>query len=417
MKLTAGTVNRFWARPVWTAQRRFKHVSSHGVYESEPSKNPWEDTSYHALKKDVGNTGWPILVATNTTQPMWQSYTWGEHSVIPRDGYGCPGTFPPEVSTKITHTFRLPPQFYPFLKKLGDDTPALKPYMDRLITGKFTNQDYEEMFYKFAKPLKIYRKLIPKPFRTAEEQAREAEVSWESAWLSYRQQVAAEYNVAIGMREYLMGMLVALYGAYLWMKMHRQYRADMRLFYHEAPEHKVNHQTANGPLTTIDVHKVLTVNVDDVATRKRVGLFAVRPDRLDVTTESFLTAVHVDRSILANEVDVTLFGKRVPLEVILGVSSAHQSLATPRKGEQHTAVSGLGDYHTELSRRVRSGQHNVSAARMQHVLFAVSVANLANLLSKWTTAVNDRFGLDIKGLASELVMNLGTAYLAIVVLQ
>lgn len=228
--------------------RRYKHSDRFGVYEYEPSKNPWEDLSYHAIKKDVGHTGWPILIASNTTQPMWQCYTWGENSVIPRDGYGCPGSFPPEVTTRIHHTFRLPPQFYPFLKKLGDDTPALKPYMDRLITGKFTNNDYEEMFYKFAKPLSIYRKLIPKPFRTVEEQAREAEVSWESAWLSYRQSVAAEYNVLINMREYLLGMLVGVYVAYLWLQMQRQYRADMRLYYHEAPEHRVKWVVPRGDL-------------------------------------------------------------------------------------------------------------------------------------------------------------------------
>ncbi|EDO07661.2 putative integral membrane protein [Babesia bovis T2Bo] len=248
MNLPVRALKRACPRPYYTLQCRHKHGDSHGVYEFEPSKNPWEDNSYHALKKDVGNTGWPILVATNTTQPMWQSYTWGEHSVIPRDGYGCPGTFPPEVSTKIKHTFRLPPQFYPFLKKLGDDTPELKPYMDRLISGKFTNQDYEEMFYKFAKPLKIYRKLIPKPFRTAEEQANEARVSWESAWVTYRQKMAGEYNVVICIREYITGLLVAFYAAYLWTKMHRQYRADMRLFYHDAPEHKIKWVVPRGDL-------------------------------------------------------------------------------------------------------------------------------------------------------------------------
>lgn len=227
---------------------RFKSTDHSGVYGHEPSNNPWEDTSHHALKKDLGHTGWPILIASNTTQPMWQAYAWGEHSVIPRDGYGCPATFPPEVTTKIHHTFRLPPQFYPFLKKLGDDTPALKPYMDRLISGKFTNNDYEEMFYKFAKPLTIYRRLIPKPFRTVEEQAKEAEVSWESAWLSYRQSVAAEFNVLINMREYLLGMLIGVYVGYLWLQMQRQYRADMRLYYHEAPEHKVKWVVPRGDL-------------------------------------------------------------------------------------------------------------------------------------------------------------------------
>merc|ERR1719313_2542819 len=67
-----------------------------------------------------------------------------------RDEYGVPAVIPPEVSTLIRHTYYVPPQFYPWLKKLGDDTPELKPYMDKLINGEMTFTDYEEMFYKFA---------------------------------------------------------------------------------------------------------------------------------------------------------------------------------------------------------------------------------------------------------------------------
>ena len=47
---------------------------------------------------------------------------------------------------------------------LGDDTPELKPYTDKLMNGEMTFDDYEEMFYAFAKPLKIHRPLIPIPY-------------------------------------------------------------------------------------------------------------------------------------------------------------------------------------------------------------------------------------------------------------
>lgn len=103
--------------------------------------------------------------------------------------HSVPAHIPPEVSTKIKHVFHVPPQFYPFLKKLGDDTPALRPYMEKLIKGELTFEDYEDMFYRFAKPAKIYRRQIPEPYRTPEEIEREQEVAWEGAWLSYRQRV------------------------------------------------------------------------------------------------------------------------------------------------------------------------------------------------------------------------------------
>ena len=81
--------------------------------------------------------------------------------------------------------------------------------MDKLINGEMTFDDYEEMFYQFAKPLKsfgctwqtrasvglrhalrfvalrIHRPLIPMPYRTAEEMKKSEEVAWEGAWLSF----------------------------------------------------------------------------------------------------------------------------------------------------------------------------------------------------------------------------------------
>merc|ERR1719388_230407 len=71
-----------------------------------------------------------------------------EYELMPRDEYGVPAVIPPEVSNLIRHTYYVPPQFYPWLKKLGDDTPELKPYMDKLINGEMTFTDYE----KIAKP-------------------------------------------------------------------------------------------------------------------------------------------------------------------------------------------------------------------------------------------------------------------------
>lgn len=103
--------------------------------------------------------------------------------------FSVPAQLPPEVSQHIKHVYYVPPQFYPFLKKLGEDTPALQPYTQKLIKGELTYDDYEEMFYKFAKPLKIYRNQIPMPYRTPEEIQREEEVAWEGAWLTYRQKV------------------------------------------------------------------------------------------------------------------------------------------------------------------------------------------------------------------------------------
>lgn len=179
-----------------------------------------------------------------TWQPLWED----EHEVIPRDGYGVPAHIPPEVSTKIKHVFYVPPHYFPFLKKIGDDTPGLRPYMEKLIKGELTFSDYEDMFYKYAKPAKIYRKQIPMPFRTEEEIKREEEVEWEGAWLTYRQRVLSDYSSSMYLREYLFGAIMGIFFAYLWLDQHRQYRLDMKLFYLEAPENKVNWVKPRGDL-------------------------------------------------------------------------------------------------------------------------------------------------------------------------
>merc|ERR1711971_732512 len=80
-----------------------------------------------------------------------------------------------------------------------------KPFTDKLMNGEMTFDDYKEMFYTFAKPLKIHRPLIPMPYRTAEEVARSDEVAWEGAWLSFRQRVLGDYTS----RQYLRDMISA----------------------------------------------------------------------------------------------------------------------------------------------------------------------------------------------------------------
>lgn len=189
-----------------------------------------------------------MLFVMQWDRPTWQPLWEDEHEFIPRDGYGVPAHIPPEVSQHFKHVYFVPPQFFPFLKKVADDTPALQPFMYKLIKGDFTHDDYEEMFYKFAKPLKIYRNQIPMPYRTPEEQAREAEVAWEGAWLSYRQRVLASYNTAMFFREYIFGGLIGIYLSYLFLDNQRQYRLDMKLFYLEAPEHKINWVKPRGDL-------------------------------------------------------------------------------------------------------------------------------------------------------------------------
>ncbi|KAL8429175.1 hypothetical protein Efla_006311 [Eimeria flavescens] len=246
----------------YTASRAFgTHYETYPESLERGTKDPTNiPVGGENLYRRVGGPGYPMLFDVKYDRPSWQPLWEDEHEVIPRDGFGVPAHIPPEVSTQIKHVFHVPPQFYPFLKKLGDDTPSLQPYMEKLIKGELTFQDYEEMFYKFAKPAKIYRRQIPLPFRTPEEIAREKEVEWEGAWLSYRQRVlaamkpqlsgtvSAYYQSAMYLREYLFGGVLGLFGAYLWLDQHRQYRIDMKLFYLEAPEHKVNWVKPRGDL-------------------------------------------------------------------------------------------------------------------------------------------------------------------------
>jgi hypothetical protein len=181
-------------------------------------------------------------------KPGWDPEMELEYDVMPRDEFGVPAHIPPELSTTIRHTYYVPPQYYPFLKKLGDDTPELKPYMDKLMNGELTFDDYEEMFYGFAKPLKVHRSRIAMPYRTADEVKKSPEVAWEGAWLSFRQRVLGDYTSRHYLRDFIAGMGLGLYFAYLYVQGHRAYRVDMKLFYLEAPEHKINWVVPRGDL-------------------------------------------------------------------------------------------------------------------------------------------------------------------------
>mmetsp|Transcript_19352 Transcript_19352/g.55496 ORF Transcript_19352/g.55496 Transcript_19352/m.55496 type:complete len:245 (+) Transcript_19352:87-821(+) len=194
------------------------------------------------------NPGWPVMYQISYDKPGWTPEMELEYDVMPRDEFGVPAHIPPELSTTIRHTYYVPPQYYPFLKKLGDDTPELKPYMDKLINGELTFEDYEEMFYAFAKPLKIHRPRVAMPYRTAEEIKKTDEVFWEGAWLSFRQRVIGDYYSRHYFRDFIGGMALGLYFAWLFVQAHRQYRIDMKLFYLEAPEHKINWVKPRGDL-------------------------------------------------------------------------------------------------------------------------------------------------------------------------
>lgn len=171
-----------------------------------------------------------------------------EWEIMPRDEFGIPAHIPPDISTLITHTYYVPPQYYPFLKRIGDETPELKPWCDKMIKGQLSFADYEEMFYKNAKPLKVYRNRIPLPYRSEAEVAKSAEVYWEGKWLSYRQRVAAEYRTRQLFRDFLVATLVGLFWTQIWMSQVAIYNDDMRLFYLEAPEHKINWVVPRGDL-------------------------------------------------------------------------------------------------------------------------------------------------------------------------
>lgn len=196
-----------------------------------------------------GNVGYPFVWLTlNDKGIHWDPFFARDYDVMTRDEWGVPASIPPELSTQIKHTYHVPPQYYPFLKKLGDDDPALKPYMDRLINGEMTFDDYEEMFYKFAVPFKITRSRIPMPYRSPQEMANEEEVAWESAWLAFRQRILGDYTSQHYFRDMIGGLAFGFYVAYLWIDTQYQYRIDMKLFYLEAPEHKINWIVPRGDL-------------------------------------------------------------------------------------------------------------------------------------------------------------------------
>lgn len=222
-----------WFQGISTMQKRT--YNPYNSIDRQTFRIPWMYTE-HAHK----GHGWPLMWVITATKPSWQPHLEQEHHVVARDEYGVPMQIPPEISTAIQHVYYVPPQYFPFLKKLGDDTAELMPYMEKLIEGRFTREDYEEMFYRFAKPLKIYRRQVIMPYRSVEEMLKSPEVNWEGAWLSYRQRVAGEFFTFHIAREWLVCMLMAGYMSYLWIERCRAYRISCKLFYLEAPEHKIN---------------------------------------------------------------------------------------------------------------------------------------------------------------------------------
>jgi len=181
----------------------------------------------------------PFMWTGQTDKPMY-SDRYVEWEIMPRDIYGTPAHIPPDLRALIPYTYYVPPSYYPFLKRIGDETPELKPWMDKLIKGQLTHEDYEELFYKNAKPIKVHRSRIPQPYRTEEEMKSSGEVQWESNWSTFRQRVAGEYIATQIVRDYLVAFLLGLWGVQTYATWFAVYNDDMRLFYLEAPEHKIN---------------------------------------------------------------------------------------------------------------------------------------------------------------------------------
>eukprot|EP01068_Selenidium_serpulae_P016872 Selendium_serpulae@DN6331_c4_g1_i4.p2 len=111
-------------------------------HEGSPSRQQW----------GMG-PGSPMMYYVSATNPHWQPEWDADHSTMPRDEFGVPASIPPEVASDIRHVYHLPPQFYPALKKWGDDTPELKPFLDSLMNGQMDKEQFEQMFYSFAQPL------------------------------------------------------------------------------------------------------------------------------------------------------------------------------------------------------------------------------------------------------------------------
>ena len=72
-------------------------------------------TRYHA------STGAPL----NIFMSVGETVGWYTDGSVVRGGFtlcAVPAHIPPELSTSIRHTYYVPPQYYPFLKKLGHDS-------------------------------------------------------------------------------------------------------------------------------------------------------------------------------------------------------------------------------------------------------------------------------------------------------
>jgi len=162
-----------------------------------------------------------------------------EYEMIPRDAFGVPAHIPPDLSTNILHTYAVPPEYYPALKRFGDENPSHKVWFDKLIHGELSYLEYEEMFYRASKPLKTNRKRIPLGFRTAEEETRHEEVNWDGVMRSFQQRAWGEYLTYYVATDLLFSIIFGLWVSQLWVSQVIYYREDMKLFYVEAPEHKI----------------------------------------------------------------------------------------------------------------------------------------------------------------------------------
>eukprot|EP01068_Selenidium_serpulae_P016871 Selendium_serpulae@DN6331_c4_g1_i3.p2 len=94
----------------------------------------------------------------------------------------------------------------------------------------------------------IHRSELAMPFRSPAEVSKEADVAWESSWLSFRALVNGDMHDQQALRDYLIAFLFSAYFAFVWAQGHKQYRRDLKLFYLEAPEHKINWVPARGDL-------------------------------------------------------------------------------------------------------------------------------------------------------------------------
>ena len=104
------------------------------------------------------------------------------------------------------------------------------------------------MFYKASKPLQINRKRFPLPYRTEGEEKLTQVVDWESALFSFQQRVWGEYLTAYFMTDFLVSLFFGLWCGQILITQAVYYREDMKLYYVEAPEHKINWIVPRGDL-------------------------------------------------------------------------------------------------------------------------------------------------------------------------